>query len=589
MTTPKSTGWFAKFHDVKWAWAILFASLVLTAMAWWLSNNYLHNRASDRFQFRIDELSKAINDRMIEYQQVLRGAVGLYRSSSEVTRQEWHDYISSQELEEPFPGFQGIGVAEFVRPEQKKQFVKRIQQQGFPKFDIKPQGDRDLYSAIVYLEPFDWRNQRAFGYDMYSNPVRREAMDRAIETGEPSMSGKVVLVQETEVETQQGFLLYLPIDQTDTVKKPDVPRGLVYAVFRAGDLMDGIVRSELDAVRFKVFDGDEIGDQHLLYNSEEQAHSTSDSPLFEDTRRLHLQGRTWTLLVESKSGFVDSAESWLSAAVAGVGLVVDILLFLVISAIGRQRRNATELAEKMTSSYRQTIVELERSNRDLDDFAYVASHDLRSPLRNIDSLANWVIEDSGDSLPVECRHHLDRMKLRIDRLDRLLSDLLTYSRAGRLEEKLEVVDSRKLVDEIVDSLSKPDDFTFTLHGTFPQFETLKQPLETCLRNLIDNAIKHHDHTNGCVEVSTRKHETYYCFSVSDNGPGIDPQFHERVFKVFQTLKGDGVEASSSGAGLAIVKKTVRAYGGFIELHSAKGSGATFELFWPVVIRNRESE
>lgn len=233
-------------------------------------------------------------------------------------------------------------------------------------------------------------------------------------------------------------------------------------------------------------------------------------------------------------------------------------------------------SEQMLARY---TADLERSNRELDEFAYVASHDLRSPLEGIASLAGWIEEDSGTQLPEDSRRHLGQIRQRVLRLQTLLDDLLQFSRAGRRETSLEVVAVASLVQDVVLLLNPPSGFEVRAKGSLPQLETFRTPLQQVFQNLIGNAIKHHDRKEGMVEVSAEESENSWTFTVADDGPGIDPAYHERVFMMFETLQPrDRVEGS--GMGLAIIRKLIETYGGQIRLDSALGKGSKFIFTWP---------
>lgn len=233
-------------------------------------------------------------------------------------------------------------------------------------------------------------------------------------------------------------------------------------------------------------------------------------------------------------------------------------------------------AEQMLARY---TADLERSNRELDEFAYVASHDLRSPLEGIASLAGWIEEDSGAQLPEDSRRHLAQIGQRVVRLQTLLDDLLHFSRAGRRETALELVDVAALVQDIISLLNPPSGFQIKLGGNLPQLETFRTPLQQVFQNLIGNAVKHHDRQAGLIEVSAEESEGSWTFTVADDGPGIEPAYHERVFMMFETLRPrDNVEGS--GMGLAIIRKLIETYGGQIRLDSEPGKGARFTFTWP---------
>jgi signal transduction histidine kinase len=234
--------------------------------------------------------------------------------------------------------------------------------------------------------------------------------------------------------------------------------------------------------------------------------------------------------------------------------------------------NARETQESLLS-------ELKRSNADLDKFAYVASHDLKAPLRGIRSLAQWIEEDMTGVASEETLENLGLLKNRIDRLDKLLESLLTYSRIGSKPQSPEVVNIPNLISEITDYLAPSPQFKITYEGNVSDLSTFRVPLELMFRNLISNAVKHHDMASGKVEIDARDIGSQIEFRIKDDGPGIVPEFHERIFEMFQTLKPrDQVEGS--GMGLAIVKKTVEHYGGRIWVESEPPIRcATFVVIW----------
>jgi len=263
------------------------------------------------------------------------------------------------------------------------------------------------------------------------------------------------------------------------------------------------------------------------------------------------------------------------------GILIDCLLLVLFVLISRANRKALIYADQVNEELQIEKSLLENSNQELEHFAYVASHDLKSPLRAIDNLASWVIEDLGEDIPEASKRHLALMRERIGRLEGLLDDLLHYSRAGRLQYEKETVAVGKLVGEIVD-LYAESTLHFEIAPDLPVIDTQKPPFQQVLQNLISNAIKYHDKKEGKVTVGWEDAGSFFRFWVADDGPGIAPEFHERVFQMFQKLQSRD-EVAGTGIGLALVKKAVESYGGEVLLISDIEQGARFEFTWPKYI------
>lgn len=248
--------------------------------------------------------------------------------------------------------------------------------------------------------------------------------------------------------------------------------------------------------------------------------------------------------------------------------------------LDRSQKLSEELADKATK--------LEESNLELDNFAYVASHDLKSPLRGLRSLAEWIGEDCEELLPDSSKKHLLQMQARVDKMDGLLSDLLDYSRIGKNAGSAERVDVHQLVQSIVEIIDKPNGIQIEADSNLPQLITFKTPLQQILMNLITNAIKYNDKApNGRVTVTSRERGEFYEFLVCDNGIGIDPIFHDRIFQMYQRVAPEKIDGT--GMGLAIVKRQVECRGGSIEVESIPGEGSIFSFTWPKAGLNSDQD
>ncbi|MDX9994275.1 MAG: CHASE domain-containing protein [Rhodocyclaceae bacterium] len=340
-------------HHKATAWVVLALSLAMTLLAWVVAHRYIQKDATERFNAAVQLARHSIEERMAAYESILRAGAGLIGSSTHVSRNEWRFFVESLQLKTTYPGIQGLGYAVVVPAAGKAALEKSIRDEGYPDFVIDPAGARDRYSAIIYLEPFDWRNQRAFGYDMLSEPVRREAMERAAATGRAAMSGRVTLVQETDENVQPGTLLYLPIYRKDLPTGTPEERltalsAFIYSPFRIGDLMNGILGPGDGSLHFDLYDGAEAGEDHLMYCSRRARSTGPRDPSMHVARQENAQfgtnvpievaGRVWTLRFTSSSEFESAVHSIQPALIAAAGMVANLLLFFVLFSIARNSR-----------------------------------------------------------------------------------------------------------------------------------------------------------------------------------------------------------------------------------------------------------
>jgi PAS domain S-box-containing protein len=237
-------------------------------------------------------------------------------------------------------------------------------------------------------------------------------------------------------------------------------------------------------------------------------------------------------------------------------------------------------ARMLAESEREQLIKaLARSNQELDQFAYVASHDLKAPLRGIANLSQWIEEDLGDRLGGENKEQMNMLRGRVHRLEALIDGILQYSRAGRARAKPEEIDTGTLVREVLELIAPPPQISIRVAEPMPVLKSEKVPLQQVFMNLIGNAIKHAGQGDPVVEVGWVDAGPFIEFVVSDNGAGIAPQYHERIFGIFQTLEArDKVEGT--GIGLSVVQKIIDARGGRVWVESDVGKGASFKFLWP---------
>ncbi len=238
-----------------------------------------------------------------------------------------------------------------------------------------------------------------------------------------------------------------------------------------------------------------------------------------------------------------------------------------------------QLNIELEQRVKQRTAELEAANNELKDFAYVVSHDLKSPLRGISQLAYWLVTDYAEAFDAEGREMVDLLINRVQRMDNLIDGILEYSRIGRIVGVSEPIDLNSLVDNIIASLAPPEQFTITVEKPLPIVVGDKVRIQQVFQNLLDNAIKFMDKPQGCITVRSTDQGSHWQFQVADNGPGIDAKYYGKIFEIFETLQARD-ERESIGIGLSIVKRIVEFYGGKIWVESTVGKGSTFVFTLP---------
>jgi signal transduction histidine kinase len=245
-----------------------------------------------------------------------------------------------------------------------------------------------------------------------------------------------------------------------------------------------------------------------------------------------------------------------------------------LAQINEQLERDIEARKKAEQYQAQLHKQLEKINQELEDFAYVVSHDLKAPLRGIGTLTDWILTDYADKFDQEGKENMALLSRRVKRMHNLIEGVLQYSRVGRIQEEKIQVNLNELLPSIIDSIAPPENITITIKNELPVIEFEETRITQVFQNLLSNAVKYMDKPQGKIEIGCAEENGFWKFSVSDNGPGIEDRYFEKIFKIFQTLSSRD-EFESTGVGLTLVKKITELYGGKVWLESKVGEGTTF--------------
>lgn len=341
-------------------WILLLLGILVSGVAGYWVKFDIETHTYSVFVYQCEEIQHKLATHLKVHEQALLGGAALFEASKSVERDEWRTYVEHLRLNEHFNGIQGLGFSLWIPGDQLSEHQANIRAEGFPDYTIRPEGEREFYSSVIFLEPFTERNLRSFGYDMYSEPVRRAAMERARDESIAVLSARVKLVQETDKNVQAGTLMYVPVYKkgypTDTLNQRRAALlGWVYSPFRMADLLNSILlsshNSDLKQVHLQIYDGQNTQAEHLLYDNNLTGHSDSEHGDYRIQLATHFNGTVWTLQFEqmaSVSG-LDYSKAWITVS---TGVLISLLVFLLSNSYLNTRQKAANIAVKLAKKLR---------------------------------------------------------------------------------------------------------------------------------------------------------------------------------------------------------------------------------------------
>jgi signal transduction histidine kinase/CheY-like chemotaxis protein len=558
----------------------------------------------------------------------------LFEASDTVTRQEWKDFNKFSNENVKFMGVQGLGYSTIIIKQHLQEHISSIRKEGFSKYNISPIGKRDLYTSVIYIEPFSTKNAIALGYDMFSEPIRRKAMQIARDYDKPTLSGRIILHQDNKSDWQAGVLIYAPVYKNLTTNTVEARRkaitGWVFCAFRMDDLMNSFLGAQYfndkTNIRLQIYDDKTITQKTLLYDSQKNNFSAK---IKTQITTIAFNNKKWTLVFSkpAESAFFFSSQT-LFILIGGV--TISLLLFALSYSLLITKRRAKNIAEKLSSdlliknqeyeqinkslkkNYRKLIsskeklkdtniklkkskIKAEESDQLKSAFLANMSHEIRTPMNGIMGFTELLKQENLS--PEEQINYIEIIEKSGTRLLSIINDIIDLSKieAGQMNVSLSTTNLNEQLQYIktffLPEAQEKGIQLILRKNTTEETATIttdKEKLYAILINLVKNAIKYSN--KGTIEFGYEIKENWIEYFVKDNGIGISKEKQNIIFERFvQADFNDKMARQGAGLGLAIAKAYVDLLGGKIWVESELDKGSTFYFKLPNSISNEENQ
>lgn len=579
-------------------------------------NFYQSSRNKDfvRFNNEVTRVQASFENRLNLYISLLKGGRGFVESVGKIDKYNFANYVKSLEIDKNYSGIQGIGYTKIILPEEREDFINKMKSESYQNFKMFPEGTRDIYQAIIYLEPLDERNREAIGYDMSTEEKRREALDRARDSGKASATAKVTLLQEIIQDKQLGFLIYFPVYKNGLMPASVEERrknldGFIYSPFRAGNFLKEIQNSaSSNNIGIAIYDG-EINPENLMAQSskiefpqltsrivENQVAATEFDATYNTESDLEVAGRNWTIKYYALPSFNEQSSLGWTPFIFFSGIAFSFLLFGMTywEASARSKLESTAAVLFELEKQKQELLEkeqkarvvAERANATKDEFISVVSHELRTPLN---AIAGWTRILKTDTLSENTKDlALSKIEKNIRTQTKLVEELLDYSQilAGNSTFANNELDFSSIIENSFEEIRRraiDKDIRLVkdnrLNGQIVIGD--EEKLLIAVQNLLENAVKFTE-SGGKVEVIALENEGSIKVLVKDTGRGIGAEFLPYIFDRFRQADTSITRTIGGlGLGLTISNQIIKLHDGSIIASSeGAGKGAVFTINLP---------
>lgn len=568
---------------------------------------------SIRFTNQVNRLHSSIENKINLYVALLKGSRGFIEATPELNRQKFAGYIDRLDLQNKHTGIQGIGFSKIIKLAEREAFMKKMRSEGFTEFNIYPNFERDSYQAVIFLEPFNERNRAIIGFDMSTETILREAMERARDTGNAAASAEIVLAPGDD-DRQSGFFIYLPVYSEEFPEAREKKRenlvGFVYSPFRSDDFLSEVYKNTPDGdINIKIYDK-EANAQNLLAQTEDVNLKKADfaglgqvdfanitDERHQTQTELNVAGRTWIIEYNALPSFAEqSSVSW-TPLILLCGFAFSFMLFGMTyweaAARAETEKTAAELIavqkqrEVLLVKEREARLAAEQSNATKDEFIAIVSHELKTPLN---AIAGWARILKNQDIPANTKElALRKIDKNLRAQASLVEQLLSYSDiiSGKSNLHKEQFDFSAAFDQVYEQVKplaneKNIEFLKKIESENAMICGDVDKLKIVVHNLLTNAVKF-TQNGGKIEAALNRYDDEIQLTVKDNGRGIGVEFLPFVFERYKQADNPHTrDYGGLGLGLTISKHIVTLHQGKITAESGgKGKGAVFTINIPI--------
>jgi two-component system OmpR family sensor kinase len=527
------------------------------------------------FDRRSQAIGNAAMARMQLYENFLRGSAGLFVVYDYLPQQDWDEYHRPYDIRDKYPDIEGIGLSRYLTRDQLPDFVewKNTHEEG--TYKIFPAGDRDVYVAVSLNAPFTGNNGKAKGFDGYTDPTRRAAMIKALETGRPAVSGKLTLVSESRKD-RSSFILYMPIYKrgqpiTTVAERRAAITGFTYMAIDANAFVDAVLASAQGThLALRLSDPLSTDKNQVLYESPDFESVAQQEGSRSEKQTVEAYGHRWEMELAASPDIISSYERQLPGQAVWRGIVSSLffagLVWYLIT--DRERKYARQKQEEVQTAK--------------DDLLSLASHQLRTPATVVKQYVGMLLQGYAGDLTKQQLAMLSDAYDSNERQLEIINQLLYVARldAGRIVLRQERTDLSKLLRDVARDQSE----AVAARNQQLQFKIPKRPvwaevdshyMRMVFENLLSNAIKYTPE-QGKLTMNIRRTPGQVIIKLADTGVGIEPDLQDTIFDKFTRVENSlSTDVNGSGVGLYLTRQIVELHGGTIEVRSVPGQGSTF--------------